>query len=448
MPEAGAVAGNCPTLDTVNDIRPNSRDIPRAPLPPETPVARTTASRHTRAGRAARRRPWIALGLSLVTLFVASWIILPGPNRTLLNLSVGAPEVSVWLLLMALVAIVGAVRTWRMHLVARVATVASVLAILLASWPIVRFPAMSARAVSALRSTLGEDYLDAVPFDRQLKLRPSPVIMSELFRGLPSDSVIVTPRIRFATAAQIPLNAIVYRPPVAGVYPTIVQIYGGAWQRGEPESFAHFARFMAARGYVVFAIDYRHAPQFHFAEQLADVKTALAWVRRNAGKYGADTAHMALLGRSAGAHLAMMAAYDRAETSVKAVVNFYGPVDLVEAWMSPPSPDPLNIRDVELKFIGAPLEAGLAKYQEASPINLVRAGLPPTLSIYGARDNIVERKFGAMLHEKLTATGNQSIFIDIPWADHAFDEVPNGWSGQLSLYTTERFLAWALTRRR
>lgn len=365
----------------------------------------------------------------------------------MLVLSVGAPEVSVWLVLMALVAIVGAVRTWRMHLVSRVATVASVLALLLACWPIVQFPSMSARTVSSLRTTLGDDYLDAVPFDRQLRLRPSPIIISELFRGLPRDSVIETPRILFATAAKVPLNVIVYRPPVAGVYPTIVQIYGGAWQRGEPESFAYFARFFAARGYVVFAIDYRHAPQFHFTEQMADVKTALAWVRRNAAKYGADTSRTALLGRSAGAHLAMMAGYDKAETSVKAVVNFYGPVDLVEAYVSPPSPDPLNIRDVELKFIGAPLDSGLAMYQQASPINLVRPGLPPTLSIYGARDNVVELKFGAMLHERLKAAGNTSIFVDIPWADHAFDEVSNGWSGQLSLYATERFLAWALTRR-
>jgi len=435
-------------LWTVNDPHPNSRDIPRAPLPPDVAEARTTASRHSRAGRAARRRPWIALGLSLVTLFIASWSVIPAPNRTLMTLSVGAPEVSVWLVIMAFVALVGAVRTWRRHLVARVATVASVLALLLACWPIVQFPSVAARTVRALNTTLGVDYLDAVPFDRQLLLRPSPVLLAELFRGLPNDSVVVTPRIRFAMAAKVPLHVIVYRPPAAGVYPTIVQIYGGAWQRGTPESFAHFARFFAARGYVVFAIDYRHAPEFHFVEQMADVTTALTWVRRNAGQYGADTSRMALLGRSAGAHLAMMAGYGKAEKSVKAVVNFYGPVDLVQAYMSPPSPDPLNIREVEIKFIGAPLESGVEPYQQASPINLVRAGLPPTLSIYGARDNVVERKYGVLLHEKLQAAGNTSVFVDIPWADHAFDEVPNGWSGQLSLYATERFLAWALTRGR
>ncbi|MEO7363821.1 MAG: alpha/beta hydrolase, partial [Gemmatimonadaceae bacterium] len=218
------------------------------------------------------------------------------------------------------------------------------------------------------------------------------------------------------------------------------------WQRGTAEDFAEFARFFAARGYVVFAIDYRHAPQFRFPQQLADVKTALVWVRRSAAKYNADTSRIALLGRSAGAHLAMMAGYDSTLSPVKAVVSFYGPVDLVESYLHPPSPDVLHIRDVEEKFIGTTLERGLDSYKAASPINLVRPGLPPTLLLNGARDNIVERRFGAMLHEKLRAAGDTSVFIDIPWADHAFDEVSNGLSGQLSRYVVERFLAWALTR--
>ena len=68
--------------------------------------------------------------------------------------------------------------------------------------------------------------------------------------------------------------------------------------------------------------------------------------------------------------------------------------------------------------------------------------------IHGGRDNIVEGRFGRMMHDKLRASGNQSVLIDIPWGDHAFDDeaVSNGPSGQLSRYAVERFLAWALTR--
>jgi len=435
-------------VGTVTDTRPNPRGITRAPLPPEDPSGRTSTARHTAAGRAARRRPWIAFGLSMATFFLAIWIVIPAPNRTLLPLSVGAPEISVWLILSAIIAIVGAVRTWRMHVVARAATVASVLALMLALIPIIRFPAAASRTINALQSTLGVDYLDAVPFDRQLAMRPSPLNFADLFRGFPKDSAIVTRDIVFATVAGVKLTGIVYQPPIKGKFPVVVQIYGGAWQRGTADDFPDFARFLAAHGYVVFSIDYRHAPQFTFPEQLADIQTALAWVRRSAAKFGGDTTRMALLGRSAGAHLAMMAAYDSTLAPVSAVVSFYGPVDLVEAYVNPPSPDPLNVRDVETKFIGVPLAQSLDKYKQASPINLVRAGLPPTMLIYGGRDNIVERRFGAMMNERLRATGNNSVLVEIPWGDHAFDveAVSNGLSGQLSRYAVERFLAWALTR--
>jgi acetyl esterase/lipase len=326
--------------------------------------------------------------------------------------------------------------------------VASVLALLLALWPLVRFRSVAAHANQTLHRTLGEDYLDAVPFDRQLQLRPSPLVWSDVFRGIPSDSVLVSGNMIFATVEKVPLHAIVYRPLRAGHYPVIVQIYGGAWQRGAPNDFAEFARFFAARGYVVFAIDYRHAPQFHFPAQLADIKTALAWVRRNAPRYGADTSRLALLGRSAGAHLALLAAYDSTIAPVKAVVGFYAPVDLVDSYRNPPRPDPLKVRDVEQKFMGAALESATAAYARASPINAVRPGLPPTLLFNGKRDNIVEAKYGALLDAKLRANGDTSILVSIPWADHGFDEVPNGPSGQLSRYVTERFLAWALARQR
>jgi acetyl esterase/lipase len=71
---------------------------------------------------------------------------------------------------------------------------------------------------------------------------------------------------------------------------------------------------------------------------------------------------------------------------------------------------------------------------------------PPSLLIYGGRDHIVLPRFGAMLDAHLRAVDATSVFLEIPWAEHAFDVLPNGPSGQLALYYTERFLAWALTR--
>ena len=73
-----------------------------------------------------------------------------------------------------------------------------------------------------------------------------------------------------------------------------------------------------------------------------------------------------------------------------------------------------------------------------------RKNLPPSLLIYGGRDHIVMSKFGKRLAQALTDQNNQAVFIEIPWADHAFDSVFQGVSNQFALYYTERFLAWTL----
>jgi acetyl esterase/lipase len=128
------------------------------------------------------------------------------------------------------------------------------------------------------------------------------------------------------------------------------------------------------------------------------------------------------------------------------VAAFYAPTDLAEGWRHPPSPDPLDVRRVLETFIGGPPDRYAEAYRDASPVTFVRSGAPPTLQIHGARDHIVEPRFGRMLDERLRAAGVTSVYLEIPWAEHVFDVVPHGVSGQIALYYTERFLAWALSR--
>jgi len=196
----------------------------------------------------------------------------------------------------------------------------------------------------------------------------------------------------------------------------------------------------------VFAIDYRHAPRWQWPAQIEDVRAALGWIRAHGGEYDADLSRLALLGRSAGAHLAMLAAYEPGAPPVAAVVSYYGPVDLADGYRNPPRPDPLDVRSIEEALLGGTPDQVPERYREASPITYVSRRLPPSLLIYGSRDHIVLPRYGAMLDDRLRATGATSVFMEIPWAEHAFDAVPYGPSGQLSLYYTEQFLAWALTR--
>ena len=124
--------------------------------------------------------------------------------------------------------------------------------------------------------------------------------------------------------------------------------------------------------------------------------------------------------------------------------SYYGPVDLVDAYLHPPHPDPLRIREVQDTLFGGTLDQMRDRYRGASPIEFATRPLPATLLVNAGRDHIVEPRYGRRMYERLMKTGTKAVYLEIPWADHAFDEVFNGPSNQLALYNTERFLAWAL----
>jgi acetyl esterase/lipase len=119
-------------------------------------------------------------------------------------------------------------------------------------------------------------------------------------------------------------------------------------------------------------------------------------------------------------------------------------VDLTVGYYQPPVPDPIDSKAVLLDFFGGDPQQFAELYRQGSPINYVKPGLPPSLLVYGGKDRLVESKYGKYLADTLTNQGNKAVFIEIPWADHAFDAVFSGVSNQLALYYTERFLAWAL----
>ncbi|WP_239112587.1 alpha/beta hydrolase [Halomicronema sp. CCY15110] len=381
--------------------------------------------------------------LSLVGLFLSLWIVIPAPTAFLLPLGVGAPEISPWLIGINAIALLLVSLSWtgsRLHLLI---LIGSLLGLGLSLLPLAQFPAANRQIDAEMRSVLGDDFLANVPATTLQSLRSRPLVLADSLRGIALEEVHTDRGIVFARPDEIPLTLNVYRPLNPGRYPTIVTIYGGAWQRGSPDNKTNFNRYLAAQGYTVIAIDYRHAPQYRFPAQLVDVRTALTYIQTHAEELSVDLNHLAMLGRSAGAQLATIAAYASA-IPVQAVVNYYGPVDLVAGYRDPPVPDPIETRAVLRAFLGGPPEAAPELYRQASPINYVTTDLPPTLLVYAGRDHVVQAQYGRQLYEQLQATANQAVWLKIPWAEHAFDTVFNGLSNQLALYYTERFLAWAL----
>jgi acetyl esterase/lipase len=392
---------------------------------------------------------WIFGLLLLVGFCLSIWIIIPAPIFSLLPLSVGAPEISPGLIIFnGLVLILGWVRFWignfRQPRLSIFTLCLSGLALVLSASPLRQFDSVQNQAQSAIESSLGQDYLDKILPSPIGKMRSQPLIISDIWGGIPLPEVRIDRQIPFNNPDGVSLYLNIYRPLRVGKYPAIVSIYGGAWQRGSPDSDDNFNRYIAAQGYVVWAISYRHAPAYHFPTQIEDVRSALTFIQKHADENETDLDRVALIGRSAGAQLAMLAAYQDPPFPIRAVVNYYGPVNLTAGYDDVPTPDPIESRATLRAFLGGTPTEFPELYHQASPINAVKPALPASLLIYGGKDHILESKYGKHLAQSLRSPGNKAVFIEIPWADHAFDAVFSGLSNQLALYYTERFLAWAL----
>jgi len=380
--------------------------------------------------------------LSAIGLFLSSWIVISAPSFSVYPLSVGAPEVSPWLIGLNAIAGLFALRgrsSWLKWAI----LIGSSIGLIISAAPLVQLSATSQRLAAEVETQLGAGYLNAISPQLKSQWRSQPFVLADVFRGIPLQPVRVTTGLPFANPDKVPLTLDIYRPMQTGQYPGVVMVHGGAWRSGGPEDNEAFNRYLAAQGYTVIAVSYRLAPTYRFPTQLEDVQTAIQFIRHHAAEYEIDAKRLVLMGRSAGAHLAMLAAYQPDAPNFRAVVNYYGPVNLERGYYDLPNPDPLNVRAVLEAFIGGPPPDFPTQYQAASPWNWVRSNLPPTLLIYGDRDHVVQSKFGKQLTERLRSQDNTAVFLNIPWAEHAFDAVFQGVSNQVALYYTERFLAWA-----
>jgi acetyl esterase/lipase len=315
----------------------------------------------------------IPLLLTLIGLALSIWSVVPAPNMTLLPLSVGAPEICIWLLGFSAIGLLsyGVFQQLELPAVLRWLGIGlSVTCITLNAHPLLQLSGTIAEADRSMDQALGNNYLATIPLTVRATFKSEPFSLLTALRGINSPPIRSQRQIQFANDPSLTLNF--YHPITPGQYPGVIQIYGGAWRSGSPDHDEEFSRYLASRGYVVVSIDYRHAPQHRFPAQLDDS------------------------------------------------------------------------RQVMRDFLGGTPTKLPELYQQASPGQLVNRRLPPTLLIYGGKDHLVESRFGRKLAKNLQSFDTPTVFIEIPWANHAFDVIFNGTSNQLALYYTERFLARCL----
>lgn len=105
------------------------------------------------------------------------------------------------------------------------------------------------------------------------------------------------------------------RPDPSKPAPCLLFVHGGAWSIGNKSTAEHKVAVFHEHGYVMAALNYRLHPEVTPHQQAEDLALALAQLHQRGSEWGIDTARFALMGHSAGAHLAALVALNPAYLS-------------------------------------------------------------------------------------------------------------------------------------
>jgi acetyl esterase/lipase len=112
----------------------------------------------------------------------------------------------------------------------------------------------------------------------------------------------------YGKAGDVALHLDVYRPTGKANGMATIHIHGGGFVGGDKDSLIRRVAPFAALGYTPIAMQYRLAGAAKWPAQIHDVKAAIRWTRAHAKSLNIDPARIAVVGYSAGGHLALFAA--------------------------------------------------------------------------------------------------------------------------------------------
>lgn len=203
--------------------------------------------------------------------------------------------------------------------------------------------------------------------------------------------------------------------------PVIVFFFGGGWKNGSYLQFVPQSEYFAGRGIVAVSADYRIESKHKATPDLCveDAKSAVRWVRANAGKVGIDPGKVIAAGGSAGGHLAACTA-------------------LVDGFNSPDDPKGVSCVPNALVLFNPALNLTLLgdrKFPGANGDDIAKAisptlyltkGAPPAVIFFGTADRLrpMGTEYAARAKElgvraDLYAAADQphGFFNRSPWAE-------------------------------
>jgi acetyl esterase/lipase len=203
----------------------------------------------------------------------------------------------------------------------------------------------------------------------------------------------------------------------------LVAIHGGGWVIGDKDDMNGHIDSMQKRlpGYAIFNINYRLSGggQNLFPTPNNDVHAAITYILSKKDEYQVSD-KIALLGISAGGHLALQEAYtNNSAGKIKAVTSAFGPTNLGDMWNNPAG-TPNNTRLLLQNYLGVPFGTNPVLYNQASPILQVSAQSPPTQLFHGTADTIVRYQQSVALRNSLQTAGVPVQYTEYTGQNHGW----------------------------
>ena len=375
-----------------------------------------------------------------LTFLAVIWIIVPAPSYYIWLFSVAVGEWSLWFGAAALIGILGVLIAHFYYESKNVWLISFIIGIIALAVSI--YPFLSSVSVAN---------------EKNISLSPKEYfsgLWNENSAGKGEDFTTYT----FIQHGETQSKLDVYLPTDNALNSgaSVIVVHGGSWNGGKRNDFPQWNIWLANEGFTVFDIDYTLAPQPNWQTATGDVKCAIVWIKQHAAEFKIAPEKITLLGRSAGAHLALLAAYSAGDArlpancgetgtdeSVRAVVSFYAPTALLWDYDNPANRFVINGPQTLADFLGGnPHESEEIRshFIVATPITYISPKTPPTLLIHGGQDQLVKSENMNLLADQLTQERVLHETLLIPYAQHGFDYNFNGWGAQISKSVILKFL--------
>lgn len=236
-----------------------------------------------------------------------------------------------------------------------------------------------------------------------------------------------------------PLRLDVQTPKTSGAKPLVVYLTGGGFQSDNKSGNLDQRTYVAEQGFVVVSIEYRVIGDgATYKDTVADVKSAIRYLRAHADDYSINPDKVAVWGQSAGGYLAAMtgatnglpqfegAGNPGPSSAVQAVVDEFGPSDFatIAADFDTAMQDQMYAPGGFLAqfAIGSDTKLSVkddpAAVAAADPSTYVSASIPPFVELHGSADHYVSPSQTLLLHNAIRAKGGKSTRYVVQNGNH------------------------------